>query len=557
MRASSFFVLGLIAVGCAPRQIDANPTFTRIELLTVDTDAMPGDDIVATVYGTELWARDITVEVHRVKTSSGDDEILETIEVQMGDSAGEQQTDVRWRVEGAFLAETERNEIYLRAKFQGATVDSPTFVVDVAPVLTSVMVSGPAATGEVIPGDEVTLDITGRELSFATGTVEIVLDGADEVILETAEIQFVNDAASYSWTVPEMTGRSDMFVRVTVGTQVETSRTFVLDVQQRLVSVELVGLSAGSAINAGSDVVVRARAEDLWNKTLQVEVLVTESGGTEATVDTIALTLDDGRASQAGEVTWTILGAFAEIRGRHELRVRASFGEQTVVSPTVFIDVVTAFTKLDLFCTTRNGRSACTDRQVLRPEDDISLEVEGVLLVGEVVTFEVIRDSSVSITSEMVTATTNRLQFDFAPMLADLGTGDTSPIFVRVSAKNATADSMTVLYQLRGISSCSWRNAVGNEYPDREELDPGIVVTMHASTWGFEGVGGTMEIWESDTSNDDFVARFSFTSEVDFGERTWTTEFMEDGILDTTAEFYFVVSLGSFTCESPILEVRE
>lgn len=550
-------IAGVTGAGCAPRQVDADPVFTRIELEDVAEEAMPGDAIVATIYGTELWARTIVVEVHRVRSSDDEDEILATIEAQMDEDPVEQRTDVRWVVQGAFLGETERNSIYLRAVFQDAALDSTSFVVEVAPVLSTVALSGPARTGVVIPGDEVTIDASGRELSFATGVAEIVLDGAAEEVLATGELRFERDAASFTWTVPNRLGRSDLFVRVTVGDQILTSPIFVLDVQPRLVSVELVGLSSGSVVDVGTDVRIRARAEDLWSETLQVEVLVTATGGTEMTVQTLDLRLDGDRTSQAGEVTWRILGPFADERGRYDLRVRVTHGDDSVTSPLVVIDVVTAFTKLELLCTTRDGTHPCADREILRPEDDVALEVEGVLLVGEVVRFEVFRNQTVSIASEMTTATTNRLRFDFAPMIADLGTGDTSPIFVRVSAKNATATSMTVVYQLRGISDCSWRNALGVEYPDREEIDSGLLVTMHASTWGFMGVRGTMEIWESDSASDDFVARFDFTAGVESGERTWTTMFMEDGLLDTTAEYYFIVSLGSFTCESPFLEVKE
>lgn len=120
-----------------------------------------------------------------------------------------------------------------------------------------------------------------------------------------------------------------------------------------------------------------------------------------------------------------------------------------------------------------------------------------------------------------------------------------------------TVESPEFVVATFGIYSCGFREPEGAEVSPGTRVPPGRQLLMQARVWGKVGQSALLELWEQDTSDDDFVARFEPVEANGYLTIPLTTQWIDDGLLDTEDEYYLVFDFGGARCRSGLLVVTQ
>lgn len=138
-----------------------------------------------------------------------------------------------------------------------------------------------------------------------------------------------------------------------------------------------------------------------------------------------------------------------------------------------------------------------------------------------------------------------------------LGAGSSSRISFRAQTPGSLVESPEILVSTHGIFDCGFRAADGSELGPGARVGPGNNVLLRARVWGRAGQAANIELWEQDSSDDDFVARFDANEQSGSLQVAWTTQWIDDGLLDGEDEYYFNVDFAGARCRSGLLVVPQ
>jgi hypothetical protein len=431
--------------------------------------------------------------------------------------------------------------------------------IDAEPDIQSVELVGIAPGERLGAGAQVQVRIEGVELWNRTATVEVHRideSGTDQIEASFAAVfddEQDRQVATGTWTVQgdflAVKGSSEIYLVVSFKSESERSSSFMVVADPKLVSIDLVGLSAGQRVEAGAAIQVELVGAEVAGLPVLLEIRRTG----EEIVGTATVSFDTSSDAQAASWEWRVEGPFLERPGRNDLWVRAVLGDQALISERVFVEVITAVTGVNVLV----DGAAAEWNQPIRFPAPVSVEVLGTGLLDQPLVIDFFRAAPefVLTTFDRI-ADSNRFLLTFTPDPAIFVNGELRvPIYFRAVAGGVEGNSPTVSLELTGIARCAWfRN--GQELADEAQVADRTDVELRTFTWGLDGSSANFDIFENDDVGDDYQTSLDGTVASDSVSPVWTAVFVQDNITDIQSEFFFDVRIEDRSCRSPILHVQ-
>lgn len=219
---------------------DAEPSFESVEILS----PAPGERVLGgtsfslRLQGRQLWGREVRIEVTRT-AEGGAREVVDTVAARFDEAPDLQTATASWILDGDFLDRTQVSDLSFVAKFQEASAESTSVTVSTDPRLEDLRMIGATASADLQLGQELSLEITGRDLAGRTATVQVhrvSQDGAEVVRSEPVAFDraLEQQTARFVWIVDgnfaDRPGRNELYFRVTYGAQSLQTQSVFLDV---------------------------------------------------------------------------------------------------------------------------------------------------------------------------------------------------------------------------------------------------------------------------------------------------------------------------------------
>lgn len=264
-------------------------------------------------------------------------------------------------------------------------------------------------------------------------------------------------------------------------------------------------------------------------------------------------------AGENDSASWSVrLGeeAFA-YEGDNQLHYTAALGDAEVESEPVTFTVRPRVLSLSLRYRGPDGLQSLSGGEVIPVGSEVELTLDTADLAGRrSVRFEARVDGNL-LETWTVTPEEDQVVSTRSIPTSWLGGGSSSQVVFRATTAGSVVESPTVLATTHGIYDCGFRAADGSELGPGARVGPGNNVFLRARVWGRAGQAANLELWEQDSSEDDFVIRFDANEQNGVLQVAWSTQWIDDGLLDTEDEYYFNVDFAGARCRSGLLVVPQ
>jgi hypothetical protein len=264
-------------------------------------------------------------------------------------------------------------------------------------------------------------------------------------------------------------------------------------------------------------------------------------------------------AGQNDSASWSLRlteEAFA-YEGDNQLHYSATLGDTVVESQPVTFTVRPRVVALSLGYRGPDGPRDLAGGEVIPVGAEVSLTLDTADLAGRrPVQLQAEVDGQVMETWSLTPEEDQVVSTRTIPA-SWLGAGSSSRITFRAETPGSVVESPEILVSTHGIFDCGFRAADGSELGPGARVGPGNNVFLRARVWGRAGQAANFELWEQDSSEDDFVTRFNANEQSGVLQVAWSTQWIDDGLLDTEDEYYFNVDFAGARCRSGLLVVPQ
>lgn len=257
---------------------DGDPVLDSIELsgIAAGQDVRPGTRVEVVLRGRYFRSERVAIEVLRV--SDGGGEITEAVDdVRLRDELA----TYEWDVQGDFLREAGRHEIFFRASHGPHSFETDRFVVESNPTLTEIRIALPEPGRTVGLGDEIRIEVTGEEVwgQRLDLTASQELDNGTSLVVRRLGGNFddaeTNQLATIVWTLTDRdfteTGTRTLSFAASFGDlEIESPDRVAVAVDALLDVVEM--FPEGDDLRIGEELVAIITGQGLEGRTLSVSL---------------------------------------------------------------------------------------------------------------------------------------------------------------------------------------------------------------------------------------------------------------------------------------------